>query len=191
MRILIFITIFVFSFSLSAQNNSAKTNRNLSAMTSQVDAMKTEVMSEKMQVLVLKELLKKEGLDGSRKTLVIAFKNDLSKRYIVDSVTYKLNGEIIYQFVAEERTLAGIDKNNPQKQFETKVVPGPYSFEVQIIYRGNDSGVFSYVKDYRITREGKMAIDVKKSNQITVSAFEEGGVFADFKDKPQLQISQN
>lgn len=208
MRILLLITIFVFSFSLNAQtsvkgsvvtgqeaqvakNNSARKTNNLSAMTSQVDAMKTEVMSEKMQVLVLKDLLKKEGLDGSRKTLVIAFKNDLGKRYLVDSVTYKLNGEIIYQYVAEDRAAASVEKNTPQKQFETKVVPGPYNFEVQVIYRGNDSGVFSYVKDYRITREEKMAIDVKRSNLITVSAFEKGGVFADFKDRPQLELSQN
>ena len=216
MRILILITIFVFSFILNAQerlpkkqatgseasvianedtkvapkNVSKKTN-NLSAITSQVDAMKTEVMSEKMQVLVLKDLLKKEGLDGSRKALVIAFKNELGKRYLVDSVTYKLNGEIIYQYVAESRATANVEKNNPQKQFETKVVPGPYNFEVQVIYRGNDSGVFSFVKDYRITREEKMAIDVKKSNQITVSAFESGGVFADFKDRPQLTVSQH
>jgi hypothetical protein len=198
----------MFSFSLNAQtsvkgsvvagqeaqvvkNNSARKTNNFSAMTSQVDAMKTEVMSEKMQVLVLKDLLKKEGLDGSRKTLVIAFKNDLGKRYLVDSVTYKLNGEIIYQYVAEDRAAASVEKNTPQKQFETKVVPGPYTFEVQVIYRGNDSGVFSYVKDYRITREEKMAIDVKRSNKITVSAFEKGGVFADFKDRPQLEVSQN
>lgn len=217
MRILLLITIFVFSFSLNAQDNlpkknntapssdkgsvvgqevqvvqknSAKKTNNLSAMTSQVDALKTEVMSEKMQMLVLKDLLKKEGLDGSRKTLVISFKSDLGKRYLVDSVTYKLNGEIIYQYVAEERASASVEKNTPQKHFETKVVPGPYNFEAQVIYRGNDSGVFSYVKDYRITREEKMAIDVKRSNQITVSAYEKGGVFEDFKDRPQLDISQ-
>ncbi len=204
MRILILITIFVFSFSLRAQESlpeklavghkadvPAKKASNFSAITSQVDAMKTEVMSEKMQVLVLKDLLKKEGLDGSRKSLIIAFKNELGKRYLVDSVTYKLNGEIIYQYVAEDRAIANIEKNNPQKQFETKVVPGPYNFEVQVIYRGNDSGVFSYVKDYRITREEKIAIDVKKTNQIIVNAFESGGIFADFKDRPQLKISQN
>ncbi|MES2768600.1 MAG: hypothetical protein V4596_05575 [Bdellovibrionota bacterium] len=198
MKILIFTTIFVFSFSLHAQEslpvkvqNTTKKNSNLSAISSQVDAMKTEVMSEKMQVLVLKDLLKKEGLDGSRKSLIIAFKNELGKRYLVDSVTYKLNGEIIYQYVAEDRATASVEKNNPSKQFETKVVPGPYNFEVQVIYRGNDSGVFSYVKDYRITREEKMAIDVKKANQIVVNAFESGGVFADFKDRPQLKVSQN
>jgi hypothetical protein len=155
-----------------------------------VDAMKTEVMSEKLQVLVLKDLLKKEGLDGSRKPLMITFKNDLGKRYLVDSVTYKLNGEIIYQYISEDRGLANSAKNAPLKQFETKVVPGPYNFEVQVIYRGNDSGVFSYVKDYRITREEKMSIDLKKADQIVISAYESGGVFTDFKDRPQLKVSQ-
>jgi len=202
MRILILITFFIFSgFGLifaQAQEEIAipsksapKKSGTISAVSSQVDAMKTEVMSEKMQVLVLKELLKKEGLDGSRKSLIIAFKNDLGKRYLVDSVTYKLNGEIVYQFVTEDRMTASAQKNAPTKQFETKVVPGPYTFEVQVIYRGNDTGVFSYVKDYRITREEKMAIDIKKTNQITVNAFESGGVFADFKDRPQLTVSQN
>lgn len=204
MRILILISFFVFcapAFSQTSlpskiQKDEQKNNRkikksaSISAISTQVDAMKTEIMSEKLQVLVLKDLLKKEGLDGTRKSLTIAFKNELGKRYLVDSVTYKLNGEIIYQFVSEDRGLASSGKNIPLKQFETKVVPGPYSFEVQVIYRGNDSGVFSYVKDYRITREDKMAIDVKKANQIIVSAYESGGVFADFKDRPQLKVSQ-
>jgi hypothetical protein len=209
MRNLILITIFIFSVPSFAQKLDTTLPQkkitespsisvpiakpkatNTSAIATQVDAMKTEVLSEKMQVLVLKDLLKKEGLDGSRKSLVIAFKNDLGKRYIVDTVTYKLNDEIIYQYVSEDRTVANSEKNSPLKDFETKVVPGPYTFEVQVIYRGNDSGVFSYVKDYRITREEKMSIDVKKANQITVSAFESGGVFADFKDRPQLTLSQ-
>jgi hypothetical protein len=168
-----------------------KRTGNISALSTQVNAMKTEVLSEKMQVVVLKDLLKKEGLDGSRKSLIIAFKNDLGKRYLVDSLTYKLNEEIIYQYVAEDRVVANSEKNTPVKEFEAKIVPGPYNLEVQVIYRGNDSGVFSYVKDYRITREEKMSIDVKKASQITVNAFESGGVFADFKDRPQLTISQN
>lgn len=204
MRNLILITILMFSFALQAQDAlpkkvqneevkvvPKKRSNNLSAISSQVDAMKTEILSEKMQVLVLKDLLKKEGLDGTRKSLLITFQNDLGKRYLVDSVTYKLNGEIIYQYVNEERAAASLEKNMMQKQFETKVVPGPYNFEVQVIYRGNDSGVFSYVKDYRISREEAMAIDVKKANQITVSAFESGGVFEDFKDRPQLKVSLN
>lgn len=193
MRILILISFFMFcapAFSQSSLPPKIQKKVNISAMSNQVDAMKTEVMSEKFQILVLKDLLRKEGLDGSRKSLVIAFKNDLGKRFIVDSVTYKLNGEIIYQYVSEDRALASSAKNTPLKQFETKVVPGPYNLEVQVIYRGNDTGVFSYVKDYRITREDKMVIDVKKANQIVVSAYESGGVFADFKDRPQLKISQ-
>lgn len=204
MRILILLSFFIFCAPAFSQNslpskiqkneqkinNNIKNKVNISAMSNQVDAMKTEVMSEKFQVLVLKDLLRKEGLDGSRKSLMIAFKNNLGKRFIVDSVTYKLNGEIIYQYVSEDRALASSAKNTPLKQFETKVVPGPYNLEVQVVYRGNDTGVFSYVKDYRIVREDKMVIDVKKANQIVISAYESGGVFADFKDRPQLKISQ-
>ena len=181
----------MFSISAFSQETAKKKVNNLSAIKSQVDALKTEVMSEKMQVVVLKDLLKKEGLDGTRKPFIIAFNNELGKRYLVDSVTYKLNGEIIYQFVAEDRAVASSAKSTPEKQFETKVVPGPYNFEVQVIYRGNDTGVFSYVKDYRITKEEKIAIDLKKTSQITVNAFESGGVFADFKDRPQLKVSLN
>lgn len=190
MRILTFILILGLTLPAFSHSKKAKKSNNISALSTQVDAMKTEVMSEKTQVLILKELLRKEGLDGTRKSLVISFKNELGKRYLVDSVTYKLNGEIIYQFVAEDRAVASKNNNAPLERFEAKVVPGPYSFEAQIIYRGNDSGVFSYVKDYRITREEKTSIDVKKTNQIEVSAYESGGIFADFKDRPQLKISK-
>lgn len=162
---------------------------NTSAISAQVDALKTEIMSEKTQVLVLKDLLKKEGLDGSRKSLIVAFDNKIGKGYLIDSVTYKLNGEIIYQFVAENRLVASAKREVPQNEFETKIVPGPYKFEVQVVYRGNDSGVFSYVKDYRVVREGSLNLEIKDEDRITVSAFESGGVFADFREKPQLKIS--
>ncbi len=189
MRILILILILGLSLPSYSQGKNRKNAQSISAISTQVDAMKTEVMSEKTQMLILKDLLKKEGLDGARRSLIISFQNDLGKRFIVDSVTYKLNGEIIYQFVAEDRAVASKEKNVPLSKFEAKVVPGPYTFEAKVIYRGNDTGVFSYVKDYRIVREETATIDVKKTNQLKVSAFESGGMFADFKDRPQLKIS--
>jgi hypothetical protein len=167
-------------------------NLNTSANTSQVDALKTEVTNSQTQVLVLKDLLRKEGLDGSRRSLIIDFDNKMTKRYIIDSITYKLNGDILYQYVADDSIEAG-KKYDFKKQFETKVVPGPYAFEAQVVYRGNDTGVFSYVKDYRITREQKVNIEVKKnkSTQLTVSTSENGSVLSDFKDRPQLKVLTN
>ncbi len=163
-----------------------------SVLKEQVDALKTEVISQKTQTLILKDLLKKEGLDGSRRPLLISFKNELSTRYIIDSVTYKLNGELIYQYVADEALDSKPETKIPKKEIETKVVPGPYALEVLIIYRGNDSGVFSYLKDYRITRENKFTLNVKKVNEtrVEVQTFESGSLFSDFKDRPQLKISQ-
>lgn len=187
MRNLILILVSVYGFALPQAH--AK-NINTSAISAQVDALKTEIMSEKVQVIILKDLLKKEGLDGSRKSLIIAFENNIGKRYLIDSVTYKLNGEIIYQFVAENRMIANAKLEVPQEKFEYKIVPGPYKFEVQVVYRGNDTGVFSYIKDYRVVRESSLNLEVKNEDRITVSAFESGGVFADFREKPQLKISR-
>lgn len=171
----------------------AKNNRkDMSAESAQVDALKTEVTNSQTQVLILKDLLRKEGLDGSRRSLYITFDNQMSKRYLIDSITYKLNDDIVYQYVAEDTMGIG-KKYEFNKQFETKVVPGPYSLTVQVVYRGNDTGVFSYVKDYRITREEKLNLDIKK-NQITkisVNSSESGGILSDFKDRPQLKVQQN
>ncbi len=163
-----------------------------SVIKEQVDAMKTEVLSQKTQSVILKDLLKKEGLDGSKRPLIISFKNTLGSRYIVDSVTYKLNGEVIYQFIADEQSDVKPELRSPKNEIQTTVVPGPYSLEVLIVYRGNDTGVFSYLKDYRITRENRFKLDVKKVNEtrVEVQTFESGSVFSDFKDRPQLKISQ-
>jgi hypothetical protein len=184
--------IILVSLLLSANVFAGNARPSTSADSSQVDALKTEVTNSQTQVMVLKDLLRKEGLDGSRRSLLIAFDNKMTKRYLVDSITYKLNGDIIYQYVVDDTVEAG-KKYDYKKQFETKVVPGPYTLEVQVVYRGNDTGVFSYVKDYRITREEKLGIDVKKnkSTEIHVSSSESGGILADFKDRPQLKVLQN
>lgn len=163
-----------------------------SVVKEQIDALKTEVLSQKTQTVILKDLLKKEGLDGSKRPLIIGFKNTLGNRYIVDSVTYKLNGEVIYQFISDEQTDVKPELRQPKNEIQTTVVPGPYSLEVLIVYRGNDTGVFSYLKDYRITRENRFKLDVKKVNEtrVEVQTFESGSMFSDFKDRPQLKISQ-
>lgn len=163
-----------------------------SVIKDEVDALKTEVLSQKTQTVILKDLLKKEGLDGSKRPLIISFQNTLGNRYLIDSLTYKLNGDIIYQYVAEEQADVAPEKRTPKTEIQTTVVPGPYSLEVLVVYRGNDTGVFSYLKDYRITRENRFQLDVKKVDQtrVEVQTFESGSLFADFKDRPQLKISQ-
>lgn len=158
----------------------------------QVDALKTEVMSQKTQTVILKDLIKKEGLDGSKRPLIISLKNTLSEKYIVDSVMYKLNGDIVYQYVSDEHADLSPELRGPKPQIEASLVPGPYSLEVFMVYRGNDSGVFSYLKDYRITREVKTSVEIKKVNEtrVEVQTFESGSLLSDFKDRPQIKINQ-
>lgn len=203
------VIIFFIEFSLFAQTQPAQTdasvvsqkkqsettiqrrkNIDTSSISAQVNTMKSEVLAARTQVIILKDLLKKEGLDGTQRPLVISFNNDLGPRYMVDAVTYKLNGDIIYQFVSDDESDNA--KSKPKDKLEVKVVPGPYTFEVSIVYRGNDTGVFSYLKDYRITRQSKVALDVKKINatELTVNTFESGWVLTDFKDRPQVQITR-
>lgn len=180
----------IFSLCLGAkapQLNKEETNSMSYA--DAVDSLKDQALNAKTQMLVLKELIKKEGLDGKKRRLFVEFKNTMGSRYAIDSVTYKIDGDTVYSFLLNDVQDLPIEQRVP-KNFDTKLVTGSHLFEVQVIYKGNDSGIFSYLRDYSVTKEEKLNIniDTSDSTKIEVTSYEKGWVFTDFKERPQLKV---
>ncbi len=174
---------FFFQFALAAPPVSPTSYQD------EVNSLKDQVVNAKTQMIILKELVKKEGLDGKRRKIAVAFKNQLGARYAIDSLVYKIDGDIVYSFLLKDLQDLPIEQRMP-KDFETKLVTGPHLFEVQVTYKGNDTGIFSYLRDYSVTKEDSLnvTIDSSDSTKIDVTAYEKGWIFTDFKERPQLKV---
>lgn len=194
MKKLIFIfTLLFFSTTLAAPPKTAAAKPlETTAIDDDVEGLKDEVTNGKMQMVILKELIKNEGIDGKKRKLLVTFANQMGARYAIDSLVYKVNGETVYSYFLRDAQDLPLDQRKP-KDFETKLVSGPHLFEVQIIYKGSDSGIFSYLRDYSVTKEAKMnvVIDSTDSTKIRVTAFEKGWIFTDFKERPQLKVESS
>lgn len=190
-----FVLLFAICFSFNnglAQSNTTEAkvkDFETTGIDDEVTALKDDVINAKAQMIILKELVKKEGLDGKRRRLSIGFKNEMGSRYAIDSIVYKINGEPVYSYLLKDVQDLPPDQRFP-KEFETKLVTGPHLLEVQIIYKGNDTGIFSYLRDYSVTKDAKinLVIDSSDSTKIQVTAFEQGWIFTDFKERPQLKV---
>ena len=192
MRNSIFITFFVFF----ACNATAQTTSDQPAPSPEIDKagdsigdLKEKVMNYKTQMMIFKQLIRKEGVNASYPKISVDFINEMSTRYQIYSVIYELDGERLYSFSNDHLASSDVQAGQVEK-FQTSVAPGSHTLTVQIIFRGNETGVFSYLNDYKITTQGQVNFDVQRnvSTAISVIAFEKGWILTDFKDRPDLKI---
>ena len=158
----------------------------------EVDRLKEAVVEEKLQMKLLRHLTRKDGIGGGSTRIGISFLSEMSTRYQIYSLVYKLDGETVYSFFYGD-AVGRSDADRKPMPFTQPVAPGSHSIEIQIVHTGNDSGVFAYLNDYKILTEKKVSFVVQKESQtkIEVVAYEKGWILTDFKERPDLRVKLN
>lgn len=159
---------------------------------SEVDRLKEAVLDEKMQMRLLRHLTKKDGIASGSTKIVMSFSSEMSTRYQIYSLVYKLDGETVYSFFYGD-AVGKPDADKKPKEYAQPLAPGTHNIEIQVVHTGNDSGVFSYLNDYKILTEKKFSFEIKKesSTKIDIVAYEKGWILTDFKERPDLSIKIN
>ncbi len=156
---------------------------------SEVERLKETVLDEKLQLRLLRHLTKKDGIAGGTTKILISFLSEMSSRYQIYSLVYKLDGETVYSFFYGD-TVRKADTDKKPREYSQPLAPGTHSLEIQAVHTGNDTGVFSYLNDYKILTEKKFSFEVRKENstKIDLIAYEKGWILTDFKERPDLRI---
>ncbi|MEC9283924.1 MAG: hypothetical protein VX642_14515 [Bdellovibrionota bacterium] len=151
--------------------------------------LKDRVLDRKLQLNLVRQLIKTEDLDTQYPKLQFIFKNEMSNRYLLQSLEFFVNESKVYSFFSDPKEK---DKKSTQAH-EVNLPPGKHEIRVVAIYNGNDTGVFSYLSDYKIRAEGKREIEVIKGRDqvLKIKGFEKGGVLTDFKERPAIEIMVN
>ncbi len=159
---------------------------------SETEKFKQLVLEEKVQMQLLRFLTKKEGIGSGSTKLVIDYATEMSERYKIYSLVYKLDGQVVYSFFYGD-SVGKIEQDRKPRAFTQPLAPGSHVLEIQLVHTGNDTGVFSYLNDYKILTERKIPFEVKKETQTTINlvAFEKGWILTDFKERPDLSVKIN
>jgi hypothetical protein len=154
-----------------------------------VERMKEDVLNKKTQMLLFRQLLKTEAFESSFPVINVVHVNEMSSRYKIFSLTYTIDEDRVYTYYMDE---PGANKalGREINVFKGPLVPGTHELTVDVVYRGNDSGVFSYINEYKIPAQIKSSFKVDKGQNVTVQVvgYEKGWALTDFKDRPDLRV---
>jgi hypothetical protein len=157
-----------------------------------IDRMKEDVVNKKAQMLLFKQLIKNEGIESTYPIVSISHVNEMSSRYKIYSMVYSIDGERVYSYYLEDNA-AKQPLNRETQVFKGPIIAGTHELTVDIVYKGNDSGIFSYINEYKIPTQLKRSFKVDKGQNLDVQivGYEKGWALTDFKDRPDLKIKIN
>jgi hypothetical protein len=140
MRLNISLFAIFMSPSIAFAEDDREFQNELLSIEEEVNSMKKNVFSVKVTLNLLRELVVQGSSTGSRAT--IWHVNDLGKSYVVESVSYVLDGnsEFVKTDVSGE-----MNQQSEIMVFEGNIPTGKHTLSVELRLRGNGFGVFNYV----------------------------------------------
>lgn len=151
----------------------------------EVNRLKELALDNKTQMIMLQQLLLNEGTETAYPKLNIRFTNDFGRRYKIFSVQYFIDSVQVYSYIP--------DKPNSDisiKEFKSTLSPGKHNIKAVVSFAGNDSGVFSYLSDYKINIEKNQDFNLERGQDalIEIRTEEIGNMLTDFRERANIEI---
>jgi hypothetical protein len=166
-------------------SNDSLYKRQINQIEAQVNELKEEIFRSNSRLAILKESILASGLKGTE--LHIIHCNEMGANFKLERILYILDGNPI----RKETDLDG-NLNQEIEILNGPITSGNHSLQVELIYRGNGYGVFSYLQAYRFTLPDvhDFRTDEGKRLKIKVIAYEKGGISVDLFDRPALRFEE-
>lgn len=148
-------------------------------------AVRLNVLDSRMGSLEDKvDLLKETALGASitRCHAIITHVDEVGSGFELESITYSLDDEVIYEGTEEAATLPSGDK---MQVFNGLMNPGEHILKVSMIYRGSAIGFFTYLEGYRFKVDSayRMKAADGRMNRLNVVSFAKKDITAETKDR--------
>lgn len=155
-------------------------------LSARVDDLKEKVFQSKARLLLLQEAVLGGDISSGARAVII-HQNDMGGSFVLESISYALDGSPIFTKVDVDQELAS------KKEFEVfngRIVPGQHQLAVRLVYRGHGFGVFNYVDGYRFKVQNSFTVDMEpgKATTARVVAFERGDLTTDMKERPSVRL---
>lgn len=148
------------------------------------DQLQSQISDAMERVNLLRETVVVGSIVPTR--AIIAHKNDLGSSFILEKVSYVLDGQPLLEKVSREGNL------DEQKEFELlngPLSPGEHEIQVTMNLAGSGFGLFTYLKGYKFKVESKYRFRVMEGRltRLTTVAFARDDITLPPKDRPAVR----
>jgi hypothetical protein len=161
--------------------------RQIQRIESQVNELKEEIFRSRTRLAILKESVLASGLSGTE--LKILHRNEMGANFKLERILYLLDGSPIRQAVDQNGEL---DQQEEIEILNGPIAPGNHTLQVELVYRGNGFGVFSYLQSYRFTLNDVNTFRAEEGKRITIAVvgYERNGITLELKDRPDIRFER-
>lgn len=149
-----------------------------------INALKERIFQSKARLSLLAETVLQGVVAGAQ--AVIVHQNQMSRSYRLVKAMYALDGARIFSRADEEGALGD---QSEIEIYHGSIVPGDHTVTVNLEYRGDGYGIFSYLKGYRfrVRSAHTFTAPENKSVSLRVIGYENGGPTAPLEQRPAVR----
>lgn len=161
--------------------------KQIQRIESQVNELKEEIFRSRTRLAILKESVLASGLSGTE--LRILHRNQMGANFKLERILYILDNDPLRQAVDRNGEL---DRQEEIEIINGPIRPGNHTLQVELVYRGNGFGVFSYLQSYRFTLNDVLTFRAEEGKRVTISAigYERSGIGLELKDRPDIRFDR-
>ena len=151
-------------------------------MEERVDDLKEKIFRTKTRLMLLEETMLGGVIGGAK--LVLKHRNDIGGWFKLESVTYYLDGNLIYR---KSDVGGDLDSQKQIEIFDNPITSSTHLVSVYMVYRGN-SGLFSYIEGLQVKLKSSHTFVAKEGKicYVDVIGYDRGGSFVQLKDRPAI-----
>lgn len=148
-----------------------------------INDLKEQIFRSKARLSLLAETVL-QGVVAGAQTRII-HENKMSGSFQLVKAVYALDGAPILNRADEE---GGLSDRDSFDVYNGSIVPGEHSLSVNLEYRGNGYGIFSYLKGYRFKVRSSHTFSAPEGKlvELKVVAYEKGGPTAPLEERPAV-----
>jgi len=156
----------------------------LIAIEEKVDSLKERIFRSKAQLMLLQQSLLQGAISTAK--LTIHHQNSMGSSFYLLSASYFLDGNPIFTKSDYNGNLNG--KKNILL-YQGSIQPTTHTLTIELEYRGNGFGIFSYLNKYRFNIKSSHTFKAEegKSVEIQVEAYEKGRLTVKLQDRPDIR----
>ena len=159
--------------------------KQINQIEAQVNELKEEIFRSSTRLTLLKESVLASGLKGTE--LYIIHRNEMGPNFKLEKILYILDGDYRRSLVDED---GSISKQEEIEIYNGPLTAGNHNLQVELIYRGNGYGLFSYMKELQFVLNDVYIFPIAEGKRLEIKAiaYEKEGFDVELQDRPDLRF---
>ena len=151
-----------------------------------VGELKEQIFRSKAKLTLLTEQV--AGGGGTGAAIVIVHKNEMGSSFLLTEAHYFLDGQPLWNEVDPTGKKLLTKKEYPV--WDGNIVEGSHTLTVNLVYRGNGTGVFSYLSGYNFKLKDSITFTAEPGKVVTLSSvgYEKGSFTTEMTDRPAIRF---